>query len=181
VRADIIVFAIYILALLWVGIYFTRRASQSAEHYLLGNRSLGPVLTALTMQTTSMSGYMFMGGPALAYQHGWYALWYAIGDAGGGIINLSVLGKRMRRLSERLGALSPIEYLEKRYESAAVGIVGSIIAIVFLFAYVFAQFIAAGKALATLTGWSYELALIIGVGVIIIYTSLEKWGSARGQ
>src|SRR5690606_27273889 len=114
----------------------------------------------------------FMGGPALAYQHGWYALWYAIGDAGGGIINLSVLGKRMRRLSERLGALSPIEYLEKRYESAAVGIVGSIIAIVFLFAYVFAQFIAAGKALATLTGWSYELALIIGVGVIIIYTTL---------
>ena len=50
-----------------------------------------------------MSGYMFMGAPALAFKYGWYALWYAIGDAGGSIINLSVLGKRMRRMSELLG------------------------------------------------------------------------------
>src|SRR5690606_39237262 len=39
-----------------------------------------------------------------------------------------------------------------------------------LFAYVFAQFIASGKALESLTGLSYEWALIIGVSVIIIYT-----------
>src|SRR5699024_11712458 len=65
---------------------------------------------------------------------------------------------------------SPIEYLEKRYESAAIRIVGSIIATVFLFAYVFAQFLAAGKALQTLPGWKYEWVVIIGVGIIIVYT-----------
>src|SRR5699024_11519229 len=65
---------------------------------------------------------------------------------------------------------SDLEYLEKRYESTGIRIVGSIIAIVFLFAYVFAQFIASGKALETLTGLSYEVALIIGVSIIIIYT-----------
>src|SRR5690625_7695345 len=76
----------------------------------------------------------------------------------------------MRRMSEILGALSPIEYLEKRFKSPAVRIVGSIIATVFLFAYVFAQFLAAGKALESLTGWKYEWAVVIGVGVIVIYT-----------
>lgn len=167
---DGIIFVIYLASLLGIGLFFSRKSSQSTELYLLGGRSLGPAVTAMTMQTTSMSGYMFMGAPALAFQYGWYALWYAIGDAGGSIINLSVLGKRMRRMSELLGALSPIEYLEKRFESSAVRIVGSIIAIVFLFAYVFAQFIAAGKAMATLTGFSYEASLIIGVSVIIIYT-----------
>ncbi|VEF47312.1 osmoregulated sodium/proline symporter [Bacillus freudenreichii] len=169
-KSDMIVFIIYLLGLLAVGLYFSRRATKSVDEYLLGGRKLGPAVTALTMQSTAMSGYMFMGGPALAFQQGWYALWYAIGDAGGSIINLSVLGKRMRRLSEMLGALSPIEYLEKRYESSAVRVVGSIISIIFLFAYVFAQFIASGKALATLTGLSYQTALILGVGVIIIYT-----------
>nr|WP_221434281.1 sodium/proline symporter [Geomicrobium halophilum] len=156
--------------MLAIGLYFTRRASTSVDHYLLGNRKIGAPVTAVSMQSTSMSGFMFMGGPAQAFQEGWHALWYAIGDAGGSIVNLSVLGKRMRRLSQLIGALSPIEYLEKRYESASVRVVGSVIAIIFLFAYAFAQFIAAGKALESLSGFSYELALIIGVGVIIIYT-----------
>lgn len=169
-KSDVIIFIVYLLVLLSIGVYFSRKASKSVDSYLLGDRQIGPAVTALTMQSTSMSGFMFLGGPALAFQQGWFAIWYAIGDAGGGIINLSVLGKRMRRMSEILGALSPIEYLEKRYESAAVRVVGSIIAIVFLFAYVFAQFIAAGKALQSLTGLSYEWALIIGVGVIVAYT-----------
>lgn len=169
-NTDAIVFIIYLLALLSIGAYFSRKASKSVDSYLLGDRNIGPAVTALTMQSTSMSGYMFLGGPALAFQYGWYSIWYAIGDAGGGIINLSVLGKRMRRMSEMLGALSPIEYLEKRFESPMIRVVGSIISIVFLFAYVFAQFIAAGKSLEALTGLPYEWALIIGVSVIVAYT-----------
>ncbi|MCA1021224.1 sodium/proline symporter [Halobacillus litoralis] len=169
-KLDTIIFLVYLVGLLVVGTYFTRKASKSVDQYLLGGRSLGPAVTALTMQSSSMSGYMFMGGPALAFQQGWYALWYAFGDAGGAIVNLSVLGKRMRRMSEMLGALSPIEYLEKRFESPAIRIVGSVISIIFLFGYVFAQFIASGKALEQLTGLSYSTALLIGVGVIISYT-----------
>lgn len=164
------VFVGYLAVLLFIGYIFSKRASRSLEDFLLGGRTVGPAATAMTMQGTSMSGYMFMGGPALAYQQGWYALWYAIGDAGGAIVNISVLGKRMRRLSEILGALSPIEYLGKRYESSAVQVIASIISIIFISVYVFAQFIAAGKALTSLTGMSYTLALLIGVGVIIVYT-----------
>src|SRR5699024_7397331 len=168
--SDAVVFIVYLLILLSIGLYFSRKASKSVDSYLLGNREVGPAVTALTMQSTSMSGFMFLGGPAEAFQRGWHAIFYGIGDAGGSVINLSVLGKRMRRMSELLKALSPIEYLEKRYESTSIRVAGSIISIVFLFAYVFAQFIASGKALEALTGLSYEAALIIGVSVIIIYT-----------
>ncbi|CDQ41637.1 sodium/proline symporter [Virgibacillus salexigens] len=167
---DIIIFFIYLLSMLGIGLYFTRRASTSPDHYLLGDRKLGAPVTAISMQSTSMSGFMFMGGPAQAFQEGWHALWYAIGDAGGSIVNISVLGKRMRRLSQLLGSLSPIEYLENRFESVAIRVVGAVIAIVFLFSYAFAQFIAAGKALEAMSGFSYEWALIIGVGIIITYT-----------
>lgn len=165
-----IILVIYLLVLLLIGMYFSKKASTSAASYLIGDRQVGSLVTALTIQSTSMSGFMFMGGPALAFQNGWFAIWYAVGDAGGGVINLSVLGKRMRRMSEMFGALSPIEYLEKRYESSAIRIIGAGITVVFLFAYVFAQFLAAGKTLASLTGWPFELALIIGIGVIISYT-----------
>lgn len=168
--SDVVIFIIYLLILLSIGLYFSRRAAKSVDSYLLGDRKIGPAVTALTMQSTSMSGFMFLGGPAEAFQRGWHAIFYGIGDAGGSIVNLSVLGRRMRRMSELLKALSPIEYLEKRYESTSIRVIGSIISIIFLFAYVFAQFIASGKALEALTGLSYEWALIIGVSVIIIYT-----------
>lgn len=167
---ELCIFTVYLVVLLMIGYLSSKRASQSVDDFLLGGRSVGPAVTAMTMQGTSMSGYMFMGGPALAYQQGWYALWYAFGDAGGSIVNISVLGKRMRRLSERLGALSPVEYLGKRYESSLVQLIASIISIVFISVYVFAQFIAAGKALTSLTGMPYVPALTVGVGVIVLYT-----------
>lgn len=164
-----IVFFIYVLFIISVGIYFNRR-TKTGEGYLLGGRSVGPAVTALTMQATSMSGYMFMGGPAYAYQVGLFSLFYAVGDAGGSIFNIAILGKRMRRLTELLGCLSPIEYLEKRYESSTIRVVASLISLVFLSAYVVAQFIAAGKALSSLLGISYAAAILGGVTAILIYT-----------
>lgn len=164
-----IILVCYMLVLISIGI-ITSRKSKSLSGYMLGGREVGPAVTALTMQATAMSGYMFMGGPALAYTNGYFGLWYAVGDAGGSILNIGIIGKKMRSLSERLAALTPIEYLEKRYESAGVRIYGSVIAIVFLAAYVFGQFIAGGKAIASLAGLSYPVALGLGVIVMLIYT-----------
>lgn len=109
---EIVVLIIYFVGMIGMGLYWNKRAKK-AEDFMLGGRSMGPLVTALTLQTTAMSGYMFMGGPALAYSIGWFAVFYAVGDAGGGLINVSVLGRRMRRLSQLLDAISPIEYLEK--------------------------------------------------------------------
>jgi sodium/proline symporter len=117
-----------------------------------------------------MSGYMFMGGPAQAYKEGYFTLWYAVGDGGGAIFNIGILGKRMRRLSYYLGCLSPIEYLERRYPSPATRAIAGLIAIVFVYGYVLAQFLAAGKTMATLLHIPLHVALIVGTGVIIFYT-----------
>ena len=112
---------------------------------------MGPFITALTLQTTAMSGYMFMGGPSLAYQVGWFAVFYAVGDAGGAIINVGLLAKRMRRLSQILDCISPVEYLEKRYESIPVKVIASVITIFGLAGYVLAQFAAFSVSYARAT------------------------------
>ncbi len=169
---EIIVFFLYLGCLILIGALAGRRSSSTAEEFLLGGRSLGPAVTALAMKASAMSGYMLIGAPSFAYNSGWHALWYAVGDLGGVITNLSVLGRRMRRLSEILGCLTPIEYLEKRYESPTVRIVGSFITVVALSGYTFAQFISAAKTMATMFGFNYVFAVILGVVVILIYTSL---------
>lgn len=164
-----IVLIVYMCVLISVGVITSRRA-KTLQGYMLGGREVGPAVTALTMQATAMSGYMFMGGPALAYSSGYFSFWYAVGDAGGSVLNLGILGRKMRCLSEKLGALTPIEYLEKRFESTAIRAYGSFVAIIFLAAYVFGQFIAGGKAVSMISGLSYPVALGLGAIVILVYT-----------
>ena len=133
---------------------------------------MGPAVTALRLQSSSMSGYMFLGAGSLGYTQGYFGMWYALGDLGGGIMNLSILGRRMRKLSQRLGSLTSIEYLEHRYRSAWVRIIAAPIALGCLFLYVLSQFVAGGVGLASVTGWNFELSLIIATGVIVLYTFL---------
>ncbi len=168
-RVEVIVLIFYFVGMIGVGLYWNRRA-KSSEDYMIGGRSMGPLVTALTLQTTAMSGFMFMGGPSQAYMLGYFAIFYAVGDAGGGLVNITVLGRRMRRLSQLLDAISPIEYLEKRYESIPVKVVACVIAVSGLSFYVLAQFLATGKTLVSLFGFPLSWGLIIGCGVIILYT-----------
>ena len=168
---EIIVLCCYFVGMISMGLYWNKRA-KSSEDYMLGGRSMGPLVTALTLQTTAMSGFMFMGGPAEAYTLGYFAIFYAVGDGCGGMINLTVLGRRMRRLSQLLDCISPIEYLEKRYESIPVKVIACIIAVFGLGCYVLAQFLATGNTMLTLFGFPLEIALVVGVAVILIYTFL---------
>jgi len=162
---------LYYVVVLGIGFWALRQSSgDDLEGYLLGGRKVGPLATALTLQSTSMSGYMFLGAGALGFTQGYWALWYAVGDIGGGVLNLSIIGRRMRKLSQMMGALTSIEYLEKRYPLPAVRLFAGILTVFLLGFYVLAQFIAGGKGMALVTGIPYPAALAIAVAVILVYT-----------
>jgi sodium/proline symporter len=161
----------YFVIVLAIGVWAMRLgAGADLEGYLLGGRRVGPLVTALTLQSTSMSGYMFLGAGALGYGEGYWALWYAAGDIGGGVLNLSAIGRRMRKLSRSLGALTAVEYLERRYPSPATRLIAALLSVWLLGFYVIAQFIAGGKGLGLVTGLPYPAALAMAVLVILLYT-----------
>lgn len=105
----------------------------------MGGRKLGAGVTALRLQSTSMSGYMFLGAGGLGYSQGYYGMWYALGDIGGGVLNLSIIGRRMRKLSHLLGSITSIGYLEHRYPSKWTRLVAAPIALFCMFFYVLAR------------------------------------------
>ncbi len=163
---------LYYVVVLGIGLWAMRRGSSDLEGYLLGGRKVGPGVTALTLQSTSMSGYMFLGAGALTYTQGYWGLWYAVGDIGGGVLNLSVIGRRMRKLSQVMGSLTVIEYLEDRYPSPATRLIAATLSLGLLGFYVMAQFIAGGKGMALVTGLPYSVALLIALTIIVVYTLL---------
>ncbi|HSC26413.1 MAG TPA: sodium/proline symporter [Vicinamibacterales bacterium] len=173
-NATVIAFLVlYYVVVLGIGFWAMRQgASEDLEGFLLGGRDVGPLVTALTLQSTSMSGYMFLGAGSLAYTTGYWSLWFAAGDIGGGVLNLSVIGRRMRKLSQVMGSLTAIEYLEGRYPSSATRLIAASLSVFLLAFYVLAQFIAGGKGMALVTGLDYSWALLIALSIIIIYTFL---------
>jgi sodium/proline symporter len=161
----------YYVVVVGIGFWAVKKGgAKDLEGYLLGGRKVGPLVTAMTLQSTSMSGYMFLGGGSAGYTTGYWSIWYAVGDIGGGVVNLSVIGRRMRKLSKVLGSLTSIEYLEHRYPHPATRLIAGSMSVFLLFFYVLAQFIAGGKGMALVTGLPYGAALAIAVGIIMIYT-----------
>lgn len=174
INSTVVIFlGLYFIVILGIGAWTVRRGvAKNLEGYLLGGRKAGPLVTALTLQSTSMSGYMFLGAGSLGYAQGYWALWYAAGDIGGGVLNLSVIGRRMRKFSQLMGALTAIEYLEKRYPSPVIRLIAGSLTVFLLGCYVLAQFIAGGKGLALISGLPYPLTLFISITVILTYTYL---------
>ncbi len=164
---------LYYAVVVLIGFWAVKRGgAKNLEGFLLGGRNVGPLVTAMTLQSTSMSGYMFLGGGSEGFRAGYWAIWYAVGDIGGGIVNLSVIGRRMRKFSKLMGSLTSIEYLETRYPHAATRAIAGVLSVFLLYFYVLAQFIAGGKGMALVTGLSYPTALSIAVAIIMLYTFL---------
>lgn len=99
----VIFLVVYFLAMVGIGLWSMKKSGNTSEDYLLAGRSLGPAVSALRLQSSTMSGYMFLGAGSKAYTEGYFSMWYALGDLGGGVLNLSVLGRRMRKLLQNLG------------------------------------------------------------------------------
>ncbi len=133
-----------LLVVMAVSVWLGTRAQKAVEKggfikgYFLGNRGLGAWALALT--ATVQSGGTFMGFPSLVYTHGWIvALWianYMVVP----ITGFAVLGKRFAQLSRRTGAITVPDLFDARFGDQRVGLVASILIMLFMSFLMIAQF-----------------------------------------
>ena len=84
--ATTIMFAIYLVAMLLIG-WLGYRATSNLSDYILGGRSLGSFVTALSAGASDMSGWLLMGLPGAVYASGLSESWIAIGLCIGAWLN----------------------------------------------------------------------------------------------
>ena len=95
----LVAFAIYLIAMLLIGVYYSR-SQQRLSDYILGGRSLGPWITSMSAEASDMSGWMLMGVPGFAYATGISASWIAIGISIGTWLNWHFVAQRLRNYTE---------------------------------------------------------------------------------
>ena len=90
--------AVYMAAVIAIGVWCSKRANKDAESYFIGGRTLGPWVSAMSAEASDMSGWLLMGLPGLAYWSGLAdAGWTALGLALGTYLNWLIVSKRLRR------------------------------------------------------------------------------------
>ena len=74
----LITFGIYLTLMVGIGFVAWRR-TRNFDDYILGGRSLGGYVTALSAGASDMSGWLLMGLPGALYLGGVSESWIAIG------------------------------------------------------------------------------------------------------
>ena len=102
----LIAIILYLIGMLLVGAYYSKKNKNSTDFYL-GGRKLGPLVTAMSAEASDMSAYLLMGIPGLTLMCGLAeATWTAIGLSIGTYLNWLFVAKRLRKYSERIDAVT---------------------------------------------------------------------------
>ena len=163
---DIAVVVIYLLGMIAFGFWGRRRAKTESD-FLVAGRRLGPLLYSGTMAAVVLGGASTIGGVGLGYEYGISGMWLVVA-IGVGIIALSLLfAGRIQRL--RVYTVS--QMLELRYGPGS-----SVLSGVVMWGYTLMLSVTSTIAYGTIFSALFDIgrvpAILIGGGVVIIYSTL---------
>ena len=172
----LIAMAVYMAAVIGIGIFYARRANKNSEAYFLGGRSLGPWVTAMSAEASDMSGWLLMGLPGVAYWCGLAdAFWTAFGLAVGTYLNWLIVSKRLRRYSVQANnSITLPEFFSNRFreKNKTIMFIAAAFILIFFTVYAASCFVTCGKLFSTLFGAPYVSMMIVGAVFVLLYTVL---------
>ncbi|AKC32029.1 sodium/proline symporter PutP [Candidatus Pantoea carbekii] len=168
----LITFIIYILGMILIG-FIAYYSTSGFEDYMLGGRSLGTVVTALSTGASDMSGWLLMGLPGAIFTSGITASWIAIGLTIGAWINWTVVAGRLRVQTEYYdNALTLPDFFTNRFEdhTKALRVTSVLIILVFFTIYCSSGVVAGAHLFEVTFHMSYQNALWSAAAATILYT-----------
>lgn len=163
------VLIIYMLALLILSWYAGRQTETNIQDYTTASNSLGVFVLTLTFSATYHSAYAFLGAPGFVYANGigWWVngIWTVFPG-----VLFWVWGRRFWFLGKKYGYISVSQYISDIYNSDLLGLLVTIISLIFTFPYVAMQAIGSGYIFETISGGtlSYAAGTLIFFAIMII-------------
>ncbi|ELZ11788.1 SSS sodium solute transporter superfamily protein [Natrinema thermotolerans DSM 11552] len=166
-------FAVYLLVLLGIGLY-SSRLMDSVDDYVIGGRSVGPVVTGFSERASEMSGWLTLGVPSDAFGTGVMAFYNGLGMIPADLFAWAGIAKRLRKYTEIVKAVTLPTFFETRLQDDTGYVKGVSAFVLMLFegGYVGAQIVAAGTLLEVLTGVSSLVGILVGGVIVVGYTML---------
>jgi SSS family solute:Na+ symporter/sodium/pantothenate symporter len=168
---------VFIAASVWLGTLAQRVVEKGSflKGYFLGNRGLG--VWALALTATVQSGGTFMGFPGYVYAYGWVGALFIASYMVVPLTGFAIIGKRIAQISRKTGAITIPDLFRDRFGSPTLGLVSSLIILVFMTTMMIGQFKAgaivmklalAGAIPASEDATDYDTAFYVGLGVFAL-------------
>ena len=170
----VVTFVFYIVIMVCIGLYAYRSTSDFSD-YILGGRSLGSFVTALSAGASDMSGWLLMGLPGAIYLTGLSESWIAIGLIIGAWLNWLLVAGRLRVHTEVQGnALTLPDYFTSRFgdKKKILRIISALIILIFFAIYCASGMVAGARLFESIFGLSYTTALWISAIATISYVCI---------
>ena len=168
----LITFGFYLLAMVAIGFIAWWR-TRDFDDYILGGRSLGGYVTALSAGASDMSGWLLMGLPGALYLTGLSEAWIAIGLVIGAYLNWRFVAGPLRLYTERSAdALTLPDYFTTRFgdNGKLLRVVSALVILVFFALYAASGIVAGARLFESVFGLPYAQALWWGAAATIAYT-----------
>ncbi len=175
----IISFTAYMLVMIGIGFYFYFKTDDLSD-FVLGGRSLGPGVTALSAGASDMSGWLLLGLPGMMYSEGLVGSWIAVGLIIGAYLNWSYVAKPLRVYTHHLtNAITIPDYFSNRFNDKgnSLRIVTAVVILVFYTLYTSSGLVGGAKLFEATFHLDYDTALLIGSFVIVSYTFLGGYNA----
>lgn len=168
---DLAVVAVYLVAMILVGVYSVKRVKNAGDYFVAG-RSFGPLVLMATVCATIIGGSGLMGRAGVAYSSGFKAILTAVPYLLGMFIFSGISG-RISNVGIRHNIASIPELFEKRFGKTAKVILAGLIAFTMM-GTVASQVTATATIINMLggdIGISYEMGALLATVVFMVYTA----------
>lgn len=178
--STIIVFLIYLIAVLAIGIWAYKKNTDMGD-FAIGGRRLGTFVTTLSAKATDSSQWVFFGLPGAFYVSGMSNLWLIIGLTLGFYLSWKFIAGRLRTASAETkdwhegGSAESVTlpgFFANRFRHDSLRWVTAIFIIFFYVIYLGSAFIATGVIFSQIFGTSVTTGTIVGAIVVMVYSSL---------
>ncbi len=151
----------------YIGIAFWARAGTTSEFYVAGG-GIHPVANGMATAADWMSAASFISMAGLIAFFGYGGSVFLMGWTGGYVLLAMLLAPYLRKY----GKFTVPEFIGDRYYSRVARIVAVICLIVASVTYVIGQMKGVGVAFSRFLEVSYEMGLLVGMGIVFVYAVL---------
>lgn len=168
---DLIIFMIYMLVMLGVGVYFLRK-NKEQDDYFVGGRNIGPWHIGLSVVATDVGGGFSVGLGGLGFVMGMSGSWMLFTGLLGAWLAAVYLIPKVKS-NPAFKNFYTLPQIFKYLFDERVGIMAALICFIGYLGFTSSQLLAGAKlASGTIQGLSLPLALIIMGVIAVVYTTI---------
>lgn len=165
-------FISYLVLIILIGVYAARFSSRGISNFFIGGRKMGMLVVALSAVVSGRSAWLLLGVTGMSFEMGFSALWAVLGYTLVEFFLFFFYAPRIRYFSEKYDCITVPDFFAERFKdrNGMLRTVVVTIIIIFMIAYVSAQFVAGGKAFESSFHLTETQGILLTTAIVLFYT-----------